>query len=558
MTARIRHRPQSGPPERFLDFPSPAGGWGKSQLAYALVYPNRHAVGMANLGVQVLAHALSRLPNAVCHRAFADHPQTLEGGRGLAAYDVVALSLPFEGDYGEAVRLLLQSGIPLRSADRGADDPIVLAGGMAPTLNPEPLAPFLDAVFLGEADSGPEIADLHDFLLRHRHLARAALLQALAEARPAGIYVPAAYEVRHDTGRILARRPLGGAAETIDRRWASVPWDPARSHIWTPEDSFGGAYLLEISRGCPHACRFCAAAHATRPARFLPLETLAPLARFGAREVGRVGLVGAAVSDHPEFRDLAREILDSGADFTVSSFRAENLDAEVLELLARGGLKTLTVSLEAGTDRLRRRVGKAISAEDLLRGASLARSAGLQNLRVYAMVGLPGERDQDVEALADVVLAAREALGGGLLTLSTAPFVPKPHTPFQWEPMAPESVLRSRIRLLERRLGPHRGIKAVAEAPKWSRVQGLLSRGGRDVAPVLERAARTGDWREALRSPEAARVLDRERDEEESLPWDFIAGVPDKAHLRAEARASVRGSAPARCRPGACEICGVC
>lgn len=549
-----RFRADTAPPgvplEESIEPPRPSG---PADYSYALVYPNRHAVGMANLGFQAVYGLLGGLPGASCHRAFADIPRTVEAGRALGEYDAVALSLSFEGDYPKALGLLAEGGVPLRSADRTVDHPVVLAGGVGVTLNPEPLAPFLDAVFVGEAETG--LDPLHAFLRAHRHLDRRSLLTGLAEARLPGVYVPSRYVSSPGAQRSV---PLGSAPDTVERVWADLPWDPARTRVCAPGDAFGGAYLLEVSRGCPHACRFCAAGYLTRPARFLPFEVLEPHARFGARRAGRVGLVGAAVSDHPDLARLGRAILDEGAGFTVSSFRAENLDEELLDLLVRGGLQTLTVALEAGTERLRRLLGKGLSEEDLLEAARLAGKAGLKNLRVYAMVGLPTETDDDVAALARAAVRARAALGGGSVTVSAAPFVPKPHTPLQWEPMAPEALLRARLRLLQSLCGRERGVRAVGETPKWARVQGLLSRGGRGVADLLEAAVRTGDWRAALRSDEAARVLDAPRDPAAPLPWDFLRGVPDRGHLLREREAALRAEPPQPCWPGECRVCGVC
>ncbi|MEW6490127.1 MAG: radical SAM protein [Thermodesulfobacteriota bacterium] len=551
-TASRRPAEVSAPSEQILELPAPSGD---GELRYAVVYPNRHCLGMANLGFQAVVGLLAGLPGARCHRAFADFPRTLEAGRALGEYDVVALSLSFEGDYPEALNLLEAAGVPLPSEDRTAQHPLVLGGGVAVSLNPEPLAPFLDVAFLGEAEAG--LARLHGFLLPRRGMPRPALLRELAEAALPGVYVPSCYAPAEGSDRPL---PLDAAPDSVARVWAENPWDPARTRILASGDAFGGAYLLEVSRGCPHACRFCAAGYGTRPARFLPLEALLPHARLGARRVGRVGLVGAAVSDHPELPELARALLDEGAGFTVSSFRAENLDPDILQLLVRGGLQTLTVALEAGSERLRRLLGKGISEEDVLRAARMAGEAGLRNLRIYAMVGLPTETDEDVEALAGVAAAARAALGG-TVTVSAAPFVPKAHTPFQWEAMAPEALLRSRLRLLQRLCGREKGVRAVGEAPKWARVQGLLSRGGREVAPLLDAARRTGDWRSALRSEIAARVLDGPRDPSGPLPWDVARGLPGREHLLAEREAAWRGAPPRPCRArfqGECRLCGVC
>ncbi|GAB4261981.1 MAG: radical SAM protein [Deferrisomatales bacterium] len=525
-------------------------------MAYAAVYPNRHALGLANLGFQTLAALLGSLPGAFCHRAFADYPRTLEADRPLGAYDVVAFSISFELDYPGVLRLLREGEIPLRQEERSRAHPLVIGGGIAPTLNPEPVAPFFDALFLGEAEAG--LAALHRFLVAHRGLHRPRLLEALADARLPGVYVPARYRVVESGPVVVERTALGRAPERIDRVWAAPPWEPARTHVTTPEDPFGGAFLLEVSRGCPHGCRFCAAGYATRPFRPLPLDRLEPLARYGARELGRVGLVGAAVSDHPGLPTLARAILSEGGSFTVSSFRVEALTPELLDLLVRGGLHTVTVALEAGTERLRRALGKGVELDHLTRAARLAGQAGLTRLRIYAMVGIPGEEDEDVDALAQAARAARDALGKGTVTLSVAPFVPKPHTPLQWEAMAPEQELRRRIRRLQSLTGRHRGLHTVAEAPKWARVQGLLARGGRRTARLLEEALDGRSWREILRSAEAAGALDRPRRPDAALPWGFVGGVPSTGHLLRERSRGRRGEPPLPCEPGACRVCGVC
>ncbi len=507
----------------------------------ALVYPNRLAVAAANLGFQCLYGLLSR-KGWICHRAAADTSRTLVAGRALAEYEVVAASLSFEGDYPAFLELLSGGGIPLRSALRGDTAPLVVVGGIAPSLNPEPLAPFADVVFLGEAEAGLE--GLLSFLETHRSLPRQDLLASLARAGLPGVYVPS--------------DQVPGSGARVERVWARVPWDPARTRFRVEGDPFGGAYLLEVSRGCPHACRFCAAGHATRPFRPLPAERLLPWIWTGAREAGRVGLVGAAVSDHPAFESLAEAALEAGAGFTVSSFRAENLTPRAADLLARGGLQTLTVALEAGTPRLRALLGKRITEDHLLEAARIAGEAGIPNLRIYAMVGLPTETDEDVEALARLAEKARSALGRGQVTVSVAPFVPKPHTPLQWEAMAPEALVRARIRRLQSLCGRVRGVRAVAEAPKWSRLQALWSRGGRDVAELLEQGVRTGDWRAVLRTPLARRELNAPRDPGGPLPWDFVEGVPDRAHLARERGAALAGRPPVPCRPGTCTVCGVC
>lgn len=523
-----------------------------SALTYAVVYPNRRVVGLANLGLHTVAGILGELPGAECHVAFADSDGTLESGRGLGTYDVVALTLSFEGDYPEALRQLLRAGIPLHSHQRSADDPLVVAGGVAPSLNPEPLAPFADAIFLGEAEAG--VAALHAFLAAHRHRPRPELLAALADAALPGVYVPSRYRVTEE-GAAIRREALGGAPSRVDRVWAPPPWPPAHSRRLTADDAFGGAYLLEIGRGCPHACRFCATGYLHRPVRFLPAAALLPYLEEGVRTAGRIGFVSAAVSNHPELETLFEAVLERGGSFGVSSFRAESLTPGRLELMRRGGLRTLTVALEAGTPALRRALGKDLTEQEVLDAAGLAGDAGLDGLRLYAMVGLPGEQDSDVEALAEVAVRVRRALGRGTLTLSVAPFVPKPHTPLQWAPMASEAVLRRRLRLVESLGRRERGVQVLTEAPKGARVQGLLSRGSRAVAEALEAVARGGPWRTVLQSELARQVLDQPWDPAAPLPWGFVGATPHPDHLRTQA---LPGAALAPCRAGTCRACGVC
>jgi radical SAM superfamily enzyme YgiQ (UPF0313 family) len=264
------------------------------------------------------------------------------------------------------------------------------------------------------------------------------------------------------------------------------------------------------------------------------------------------------VSDHPDFAALARRVVDAGGGLSVSSFRAENLDAEALELLCRGGMKTVTVALESGGVGLRARIGKEIGEEDILRVAELARGKLPGGLRIYAMVGLPGEEDADVEELINIAARAKKALGSGTVTVSVSPFVPKPHTPFQWEPMTDEKTLQRRIRLLERKAAATPGLRVTAESPKWARVQGLLARGGREVGELLASLPDGGAWGRTLQGELARSVLDRRREPGEPLPWDFLAGAPARAHLLNECLAAEAGRAPAPCPSTECPVCGIC
>lgn len=531
------------------------GNPGRTRIRYALVYPNTFKVGMANLGFQMIYGYLTSRSDSAVERHFADHAKSLESGAGALEADVVAFSLSFEGDYPAASAFLAESRIPPASRDRGDRHPLVLAGGTAPSLNPEPLALTADVIYMGEAESAFD--RLHLFFLENLGLPRKRLLEKLAGSALPGVYVPSAYAVEEGGGPIR-RTALYGAPERIAFQRAGPGWEPARSHVVAPGDAFGGAFLIEISRGCPHGCRFCAAGHLSRPFRVVPFETIKPLILHGLELSGRVGLVGAAVSDHPDFVKMAALVAEKGGELSVSSFRAENTTPAILELMKATGLRTLTVAIEAGSPALRARLGKEITGEDLVKAASMARKAGLKGLRVYGMAGLPGETGGDAAELAKLALAAKKAFGPGELTLSVAPFVPKPHTPFQWEAMEEEKTLTARIRLIKSMAEPG-GVKVQAESPKWARVQGLFSRGGRRVGALLAENPPPGEWTRIMKTPQARDTLGPMPPGEAFLPWNFVTGTPDAAYLAREKTLADKALAPLGCDglPG-CEICGIC
>lgn len=513
------------PEERRIDLLRPSGG---GRAGYALVYPNDYGVGMANLGYQTLWGLFSALEDARCERLFSGDARTREMNKRLVEFDVVALCVPFEGDYPAIVETLVAQGIAPLAADRPEDAPLVIAGGVAPSLNPEVLAPIADAIYIGEAEANR--SRFHEFLLHRlrRGGSKEELLRTLAAEGGPGWYVPAAYEVEYLDGDSHRKILWDGAPERVELARAPAGWEPAHTRASASDDAFGGAFLLETVRGCPHGCAFCAIGHFGGKTRFIETQRLEPFIEMGLSEVGRLGLVGAAVGDHPRFKEIARRILDGGGKFTVSSFRAEILDEESLELLALGGLKTLTVALEAGSCELRRSINKRIEAERVVEAAGMARSRGLTGMRIYAMVGLPGETDEDVKELAEVAASARKALVRGRLTLSVAPFVPKPHTPLQWEAMADEAIINRRIRLLKKTLGPLTNTQVSAESPKWSRVQGLFSRGDRRVGALLASNPPKSAWGKLLKEPLSSAILGPRQmgAERISAPWDFIGGAP--------------------------------
>jgi radical SAM superfamily enzyme YgiQ (UPF0313 family) len=524
--ARARATAKSRAEERSIDLPRPSA----ARVTYGLVYPNAYGVGMANLGFQTLWGLFSALPEARCERLFSGDARTLEGNRRLGELDVVAFCVPFEGDYPALAEILVAQGIEVLARNRPADAPLVIVGGVAPSLNPEVLAPIADAIYIGEAEGNLDI--FHKLHLRHASKGRGKdeFMRALAVEGGAGWYVPAAYEVSYSSpdgpGEIERRALWEGAPDRVVLARAPKGWEPAHTRVSASTDAFGGAFLVEIVRGCPHGCAFCAIGHFGGRTRFIEPTRLYPLIDMGLESVGRVGLVGAAVGDHPKFKKIAAHILDAGGKFTVSSFRAELLDDEALELLAAGGLKTLTVALEAGSSRLRASINKKLEAEKVIEAARMAGDAGLSGLRIYAMVGLPGESDEDVLELAAVAAAARRAIGRGRVTLSVAPFVPKPHTPLQWEPMAGEALINKRIRLLKKVLEGSGGVQVSSESAKWARVQGLFSKGDRRIGELLAANPGQSGWGRLTKGVLASNLLDSRRPTGSALPWSFIDGAP--------------------------------
>jgi radical SAM superfamily enzyme YgiQ (UPF0313 family) len=498
---------------------------------------------MSSLGLHTVYRLFNACDDVVCERAFWDgnvFPISIESQRPLIDFAVLAFTISYELDYLHAVQMLRMAGMPLRAEERDQSWPLVIAGGPAVTANPEPMALFCDAFAIGEGEV--IIPPLLDALRKGITAGRDELLQELSHVP--GLYVP------HLPGN---RRP-------VQRQWVrDLDTHPVATMVYTPDTEFGDRTLIEVSRGCGRGCRFCLAGFCYRPPRERSVEALLVQARAGLRYRDSVGLVGAAVSDYSRLGELTAGLRAMGVHLSVSSLRVDPLPEALLQALAESGIRTLTIAPEAGSQRLRTLINKGVSQDDVLRAAHAAARYNFAQLKLYFMLGLPGETDDDVQAIVDLTMAVAERFQRQV-TVNLTPFVPKAHTPFQWATMAEVTTLQSRINHVQRAL-QKQGMTVKAESPAWAAVQGVLARGDRRVGEALlalEQPTLAG-WRKALA---AARLhpatylgkwaLDA------PLPWQVVNTGLDAAYLRREWERAQTGRETAPCPPKGCRQCGVC
>jgi radical SAM superfamily enzyme YgiQ (UPF0313 family) len=535
----------------------------EGKLRVALSFPNTYFVGMSNLGFQTVYRLFNDQPDIVCERVFLPPKQELqsllESGARIVSiesqtpihdFDVFAFSVSFEWDYTNVLTMLRLAGLPVRAADRTPDHPLVIVGGAVTFVNPEPLALFADVIAAGEGEALiPPLAAAMQV-----STSRADLLQRLAPQR--GFYIPSFYDVEYaPDGSISRYVPQAGTGAPPVVRKAAIKTtdavDPPSTSIFTPDTEFGARFLIEVVRGCANLCRFCWAGYNYLPVRAFSAERILELARAARPHAARTGLVSIALCDHPEIEHILRSLNEMGYSISPASLRLDDLTPTIVSLLRESGERTLTIAPETGSDRLRRVINKTITNDEILQAAELIFSSGFENLKLYYMIGLPTETDEDLVAIRDLTLQLRDIMLAhaktrgriGRIVASVNPLVPKPATTYQWMPMERSDVIEQKMKRLRTLVSDIDNVYFNIKSERHSYYQALLSLGDRRVAPAIEAAEKNGgQWRRAVADAgvDSDFYIFRDRSEDAVLPWDIIDGGMKDQFFRGELEKSLR------------------
>lgn len=543
----------------------------------AIVYPNTYFVGMSNLGLHIIYEEINLHPASVCERIFLPEKKELdaydktktplmsvETQRPMHQFDVVAFDVTFEMDYFHIPLMLRYGRVPMMSVDRTDFDPIVIAGGPCATFNPEPFADFIDAFIIGEGEG--IVTSVLERIRKGRENSESREKTIAALASIDGVYVPALYRPLYDDNeRFIGYDIAAGAPKIIQRHFEPLT-SGGETVIATNFTEFGAMYIIEVARGCGRHCRFCMAGYCFRVPRVRSLNVLKEGVDRAEKLGKKVGLMGAAISDYPEVDELVTYIRSKDMRYSCASLRADSLTQAVVDGLADSGQKTITIAPETGSERLRRVINKGISEENLRTAAQLSAKSGIQHMRLYIMIGLPTETDEDIDAiigLAERTQAHMAEVGcKGRLTLSINPFIPKPFTPFQWMAMDHQKSVEKKLQYIKKSLQKNRRIEVLVESPKEAYIQGVLARGDRRLGKVLAACA-LDRGSKSFKSEMKKAGLDmdycnyRERNFDDYLPWSHLdMGLKD-GYLEQEWQRAVDEAYTPPCMEG-CKRCGVC
>lgn len=491
------------------------------KLSVALVYPNTYFVGMSNLGLHTMYRVLNAHPGIVCERFFSDCDRSVESSRSLQEFQVIAFSVSYELDWINMIQILLKNSIPLLSKNRPGG-PIVLAGGSAATINPEPVADALDACFLGE---GEPLADaLHEAFTEST--GREEFLERLQQVQ--GIYIPEymtpVYE-GEEIREFKGKRPGLSVVEPFD--------SPGYSVILTDKTVFADMFLAEIARGCPYRCKFCTAREIYSPFRPVDIGNLQDVFERAALSGKKLGLVSTSLNNHPQLSAILSEISSMGLRIAPPSLRLGMISQDLLHYLKESRVNGVTLAPEVGSDFLRSSLGKVVSNEAILEDVTSLVQSGIRDIKLYFMVGVPGEEQGDIDAVIDLVKRIRQVFiqvskGNrriGKISASINTMVPKPHSRYERVGMLDPAEAKKRIRKIAKGLSAQSNVSVNFEGPKWAYLQAMIARGDRHILDVLAEMAvqQPSKWQGILRNwprnPDYYAL--RQRKADEVLPWDF-------------------------------------
>jgi len=542
--------------------------WSEDRYRIALIYPNTYHHGMSNLGFLTVYQLINQRDDCLCERFFLPDDNSapfvsLESGHQLIDFDLLAFSISFENDYLNLPKIFDLAHIPLFAKQRNESFPLVLFGGVCAFINPEPLADIVDIVAIGEAE--PILPPLLDQLTRG--IERGTYLNELAQLP--GIYLPGLYRPEYtETGEIARIGSEKGIPRKISREFLrDLDQSGSRNFVQAEETEFGKMALTEVSRGCSRGCRFCAAGFVYLPPRERSLNNLLEQVEQGLCQRDRIGLVAAAVADYSAIQELQQGILERNGKISMSSIRLDSLDCDEVEILSRGGHKTVAIAPEAGSQRMRNFINKGVEEEQIVAAVTMLAAGGIKNLKLYFIIGFPEEDQSDIDAIVSLTEkistlwreAGRQRGVLGHVILSINPFIPKPFTPFQWAGMETEKSLKKKLRWLQSAVSRIPNTRMKSESIRFAILQAFLSRGDRRIGELLPALAAGENLKQLCKK--TGLLLDfyvtRERGARELFPWEVIDQGINREYLWHEYQLARQEVTTTPCVPG-CKRCGVC
>ena len=561
------------------------------RLPVALLYPNTYRVGMSSLGFQLVYNLLNEDDRIVCERIFlpekAEKPVSVESGRPIDNFPLLFYSISFEHDYVNLVKLLVSADVEpyaeCRSDIIEPGNPLVICGGVATFMNPEPLAPFIDLFVVGEAE--PLLPPLLELLHETDNFGSRSRLLQLLNRDLEGYYAPRFYTPLYDAqDRLKAIRPAADMPVRIKKIVLQPGAAVGHSELLTSETEFADLYLTELGRGCTRGCRFCTAGFIYRPPRMWDKEAVLHSLRQRPEGIERIGLLGMEMTGEDSLEEIADEITKTGCSLSFSSLRADKISPKVIELLSQSGLKSIAIAPDGASERLRKVINKGLNEEDLLDAARKLTEAGLYKLKLYLMIGLPTEEEDDLAEFLVLLRKIRETINpigqkrGRLceVIISVNSFVPKPWTPFQYHPygagITSESEggisvddavasLRRKIAYLKKGVAGQANMRISFDNPEHVLFQAILSRGDRRLAPILLDMAASGiSWKQSMKRHGVAGeyFATCQYTNATYLPWYIIDHSINEDYLWKEYLKSFDSKLTVPCDTKICRRCGVC